>query len=1292
MDDTKRTNLGKQWDKIVKDLHVEHVLDELYSRQILNSNDLEKIKSKGTRVEQTDILLKIIAKKDNQAYDSFTNVLSKDYEWLSKSLQDVNEDSDVRHALEEGAFQDTLVLGNVPRQPPYYVKRTEPLHELQQHLEELQPCQRIVLHGMTGSGKSCLAAAAVKEPDLLHRYFKNRVFWINLGDVKEVDQLPIHMTLMLQILQNDSREANKKFRPISFPSNQDGDYHMEVAVLKNALKNMFLNNYRDALLILDNVGIKEATEAFDVGCKTLITTQVKDIIVGNNSIYMEVKGGFTEKESVTLFAKSLKTEVNKLPLVQAVKIHKLCKGEPILISLIGSLLEPYREDLLNGTNLWQYYIKKLTNKEYNLKTQLFDTISICIKRLTPELCELYYSFSVFVEDVNITPQVMQTIWNLENLYDVNVRMTELQNKSLIVSYYNRELQTFVFGIHDLFLAYLKQKLGYSGIVAQHQKLIAAYKRVSNNNFANLPNDNYIFQYIGYHLKEAQCLEEFSIYFNLKFIGAKIKAIGAADLLRDFQIYKTYITHNNEVLLSQLEEYINFVKAKGHDLYKYSDTDIIQCGLGQDKDSCIFKEALKLAEEKSKSLFLHLQVPPQDGVYFTHTLDFHENVSAACFTSDVNQVLVGMRNGDINLWEQAYNQKLYVFAGHSDSITHLQLCCSRNSFLSVSEDGTAKIWNLEDVVLRNSNGEVFDENGFHKNIPSPRIKQSNWKNFYEHSGKGKIDRSKTCKLEEEYNADRIVSAASAHENNDSIVTGCLSGTVIIWNIEKEPKPVCSIPGRGHRVNCVTFSVDDNLVIFSCDSTIFVYNAENGEFLSYLLNEVNINSLLIVPEKETTIVAINENSITSWSWNQFGLKITNPNMIEIGSKGKTKFLCGAVTDDGMYLVTGSTDYFIRIWHLGTGKIVQEILNNKGLVVCLDTFYDDSKSAVHILLSGSDDKTVKQWHIQPSSPTKDIAKLLPIFDCYWNGRIPRIAVANSVNKVQIMNSYNLIIESERLQSPIKAVRFSLCGNKVAIGLENGDIIEYDYKDRHYETLMNLHDSVVLLKYFNTATNSTYLSPSEFILVAAAHNGWVTIYKNKRALCLVQPPPLLNVNSILKQMPVIPIVQCFYLKSICKLLFVSENRTIKLWDEDTMSCTILYGEKLHLEGVVNDVTMAAFSPDEVYLAITLASGTFEIYSLTVNNSNINLTLMQEKTFNSPLRSCRFSYNGKILALGQDNGTIVIWCVESKTQLGTLQLHKSAVRYLLFSPSPALILISVGDQIAWWDLTKLPDENRQVL
>ena len=80
----------------------------------------------------------------------------------------------------------------------------------------------------------------------------------------------------------------------------------------------------------------------------------------------------------------------------------------------------------------------------------------------------------------------------------------------------------------------------------HQKLIANYQEKFGKDFVDFPtDDNYIFLYLGYHLKEAGYLDEFpKIYLELKFIEKKLLIHGAADVLYDFKKYKDYIT--NEV--------------------------------------------------------------------------------------------------------------------------------------------------------------------------------------------------------------------------------------------------------------------------------------------------------------------------------------------------------------------------------------------------------------------------------------------------------------------------------------------------------------------------------------------------------------------------------------------------------------------------------------------------------------------------------------------------------------------------------------------------------------------------
>lgn len=85
-------------------------------------------------------------------------------------------------------------------------------------------------------------------------------------------------------LTNDMTDTkrNKNFLPNS------------TDLMKDLLKSLVINDtsstYRDALLILDNVTSENVVSAFDIGLKTLITTQNKDCVKSEgNTCYVSVK-------------------------------------------------------------------------------------------------------------------------------------------------------------------------------------------------------------------------------------------------------------------------------------------------------------------------------------------------------------------------------------------------------------------------------------------------------------------------------------------------------------------------------------------------------------------------------------------------------------------------------------------------------------------------------------------------------------------------------------------------------------------------------------------------------------------------------------------------------------------------------------------------------------------------------------------------------------------------------------------------------------------------------------------
>jgi len=72
--------------------------------------------------------------------------------------------------------------------------------------------------------------------------------------------------------------------------------------------------------------------------------------------------GFTEAETLGLFAKVLETDVNKLP-VEAKRIHEECKGMPMLIAMFAAQFEDFKCDMRVQPYRWRYYLKSLKEKD-----------------------------------------------------------------------------------------------------------------------------------------------------------------------------------------------------------------------------------------------------------------------------------------------------------------------------------------------------------------------------------------------------------------------------------------------------------------------------------------------------------------------------------------------------------------------------------------------------------------------------------------------------------------------------------------------------------------------------------------------------------------------------------------------------------------------------------------------------------------------------------------------------------------------------------------------------------------
>lgn len=1300
MDTIRRMKLQTLRENIAKDLKVVEVFDYLLSREVLSEDDMQRIQGEKTDKEKARHLLDLLAKKNNEAFEHFVEALRKPYPWLSQQLE---AEVPKANRVEERSFLDSMLVGGLPQAPKYHVERKEKLEEVRQHLHSLKRRHYVVLHGMTGCGKSCLAASALDNKELVIAQFKGAVYWVSVGDVnsESSDDLLSHMTDLMGKLSQHTEVGSDRWDQTS----------ISITRATERLRRYFASDtLREGLLILDDVSSAKVIEAFDVGCKILVTTKDSEVMQSVQGRYhiIKISEGFMEHESLRLMAECVGVEMSKLP-PQAKKIHQLCKGVPMVIALIGGQLAENKDDVQHNPGRWDYYLNMLVKHEYgNIKRYSFpqgnsmlSAIGFCIANLHDGIKCYYQDFALFVEDVNIKPEVLATLWS-RNKYEAEDIMCEFVKKSLAVSKWNEFLNCYVYGIHDLLLHYLRHQLSDEEKKELHKKLLDSYKSVSGGKLSNLPNDNYIYFYIGHHLNEAQMWSEFpELYLDLEFVGAKLKATGPGDLLVDYKKYHRLITRDDKELVAVLQDCEQFVQLRGVDVHKYQDLDVVQCALQEDRNSHVYKKALKIAKERPDTLYMEFLLD-QDNLQQPRTLSVKEEVFAACFATEESKILTSDGSGTITLWDTECASILRTFRGHKQRIRHLELSPYGSQFLSCSDDATVKLWNLDDVMCENKDEEVSFEDVLAVRTPSPRTRQVSWNNMFF----GDMDGDGSYKT---FNGHQTsVLYASFCPKGDEVVSCSSDGFVKVWDYKTENiRLTLQVPSTGSFANSCIFSDDSSVILYGGDNKfVYAYDNDTGCSVSSFKTSGCIIAILSIAESK--VVVVTDNSVELWKW-EIGVQpcsIVNahvlseessPDLTQNNNKAlKTsaveqsrimcnitcdiiehssyaRYTCATVSVDCQYVIVGASDFSITVWDVEKGKVVKKYQNHNGTVTCLDAF---EGSSYQLLLSGSDDQTIKLWRIECAESDQAV-KLQQMFDVVWdksvpNPCIPLLAAVDNSNKLQLLRGRTIVTENVPEKEEVTSLMLSSCGQFVVYGCCDGLVKVFEVETKSTSIIIRLGGAVHYLQ---------VCCSNGITVVAASKNNSLKVWRraqNEQGM-VVTCAGQTNV-----------VIQCFLMSLRQKLLSCAQDWSVKVWDT-------LTGDLVHVllgRSAGGHAKAADLSSNEDLLVLCGANGSFRLICLTMTVDSPYVNVKREYCYklDNCISSCKLSYDTHLLALGQDNGNINIWDVRSERSLGTLELHGSTVQNLLFSPplssaGPSLksaspvILVSVADQIGWWNV-----------
>ncbi|XP_043092997.1 apoptotic protease-activating factor 1 isoform X1 [Puntigrus tetrazona] len=1043
MEERARSCLLRSQATLEQDIKASYLMDHMVSDGVLSSDEEARVLSKPTRREQAAALLEVLLRKDNRAYISFYNALIREsYGDLANLL---HGDLPLLSPEGERSFADgvspsvqaILSEGGVPQRPVVFVSRPTLLNLIREKLYRLQNTPGwVTVFGMAGSGKSVMAAEAVRDHALIKECFPGGVHWLSVGQCDRADLLVRMQSLCFRLEQGQSLEDSQR-PPCS------------VEEARERLRFLMLRRFPRCLLILDDVWDSSTLRSFDIQCRVLLTTRNRGLAdsVSGSSFEVPVENGLDEEKALEILALYVNGKPKKLP-EQACSIVRECKGSPLVVSLIGALLREFPDR-------WNYYLRQLQKKQFKRirKSSSYDyealdqAMDASLQVLEPEHRDLYRDLSIMQKDIKVPAKVLSVLWDLE-LEEVEDVLQDFVNKSLLFRDCNR--RPYHYYLHDLQLDFLIEQ-NRDQIAELHKKLVRQYQQFYNERPPSSGDIDcsYWYRFLPYHMAKAGLSKElYSLMFSLDWVKEKAQFMGSAHLINDYVEYGEILDKENNEVRLQFQE---FLSLNGHHLEQRPFPDVVQLALSQPSCSEVYRQALKQAQKRASRGQLYLDWVNKNSQDSLSRLVMHPHqgsVYYACFSKDGSKIASCGANKALRVFKTTSGEKLLELQAHDEDI----LCCAFSPddryIATCSSDRKVKLWSVERGTLIREFGEEHEEQINH------------------------------CQFT---NAGRRVLLATC--SNDKFTNTKL------WNPNKLTSQNTMF-GHMEPVNHCCFSPDDAyLSTSSSDGTLKLFEVSSAnEWKS-----IDVNSYF--PESDDEIKAI----VKCSTWSADGSRIicaarnavfvfdvkTSDMLLEMKtSRLSTVQYCHACPSSSL-LAVALSHYTVELWNFETSKKKAECNGHLSWVHCVQFSPDGS-----LLLSSSDDQTIRLWETDQVH-TSSAAALKRDSDVLFSHSDITIVATDSRNRLQVRSGSTgaVVFESNELPSRIRCTCISRNASFVALGTVDGSVQVLEVPSGQ---------SVTLMGHTRTVHHCQFTDDGE-TLITSSEDTTVRVWKWRTGECLV-------------------------------------------------------------------------------------------------------------------------------------------------------------------------------------------------
>ncbi|KAH8384633.1 hypothetical protein KR093_003777, partial [Drosophila rubida] len=1244
---------------------------ELPLRAILTEKEVDEI-IKSPPNQQIYRLLWTLRNQSSEVVKKFVkNDINRTYYgYLMSAIEDEsrNPSASTENYISE---RDRLYNDN-QKFTKYNVPRIAPYLELQKALLELRPSRNVAVHGVLGAGKQWLVLDVCSSYEVQRR-MDFKIFWLNVYDCRSPEtRLEKLQSFLYQIAPSQRINCD-----------QNVAVHTErvKAELRHILKD---KPFKNCLLVLRNVPNKDTWKAFNLGCKTLLTTRHKsvvDYLSHETTTHISLKDVLTPYETESLFRKYL-------PLVSQESLEDLRSTpttNPLKLSFIARNI---RDGICTLDNWKNINTSELTTIIKNSLNEL--------KQADKERFEILFIFPKFA---HIPIKLLGLVWSVVDPMPI---VNDFDKCSLVEKHADQTI--------TLSSIYSEFSLPIPNEEALNKKIVDFYeipRLIEECIDTTLPNsDCYFYSHIGHHLcKVRDKIERVKLFrmlfLDFRFLEQKIrndttpwKARGSIlHTLHTLKYFRDEIVDNDSHYRDLLNAVLVFLTKAEEKLISSPYASLLRIAL-MSEEGPVHDEAL-----------VQVQRFP-DFVWFTEHGRFHQHreiinlgqneVRHAVYLDD-DYCLMALSSQQLLLTDVSLSgdtTRLLSDQNDPSDIIEMQVFNKQLHLLTLHKNGSLKLWSLRELLPRRP------DYGSCSAVRPPRLAQvpnDSKPHHYEQLVNTAIKRSTGSKCISAFFLDENVRALDfsiqlhlAFDDGDFCILNWVdkdkkfvkSQTPILPTKQKDVRYFSKILNRFY----VVWTDKCNLTFWNLQNASNVTDREYAPAKQKALAMETYIEQLDDGTKYTVLMIIYQSSVWQlkfkhaeyWS----GLENMEVEALPFSDTIPATITCGNLSKDGRYLILGTEEGLV-VYDL---KFPYSLLrsNVSERIVCVDVYDLNASILKYIVLCGAKGKHFVHVHTLRSTDIDTITwmhhvdesdaqlkdrntkgrahlepnvYLRPLMEMSDDGTLFVVDSKARIHKIQSIAEPTRRRDSVANWSIIAASQVKSGMYITALSVNTDGVIYAGYNNGQ---IINMDKNEVLLKEDNNDSVDYLKQIKALHLIASFRSNCQTVI-----LSLSNPEHIFS---------------CQFYTKYARLFH--DNFLLLFTD------SILYyfdkSNSIH-ECFENPYKAFYLNDDVLYLAF--GDGTLEIYKLfVVEDTLCNTCICKDNVNNSSqIKQVTASSDGELIALGFENGTIELYSYDKHrlqvvytikqghdTQCNTMQLR--------FSPCKQ-VLISCEKQLCFWSV-----------